>query len=40
MQELGLFPLEGVADELECPSQEEKRKRINPQPVNQDASHE
>ena len=40
MKELGLFVFEGVADELQCPACEEKRQRINPQPVNEDASHE
>ena len=38
MKKLGLFALEGVANKLEHPSHHEKHKRINPQPVNENAS--
>ena len=40
MKELRLFVLERVADELERPSCKEKRKRIKPQLVNENASEE
>ena len=40
MKELGLFALERVADELKRPPHKEKRKRIKPQPVNEDAPDE
>jgi hypothetical protein len=37
VKELGFFALEGMADELERPSQKEKRERVGPQPVDEDA---
>ena len=40
VKELRLFVLEGVADELQCPSRQKKHKRINPQPVNENADKE
>ena len=37
MEEFRRLPLEGVADELEDPSNEEQSERIHPQPVEEDA---
>ena len=37
MKKLRLFALESVTDELQHPPHNEKHKRINPQPVNEDA---
>ena len=40
VKELRLFVFEGVADELQCPSRQEKDKSIKPQPVNENAEKE
>lgn len=38
MKKLRLLMLKNVTDELECPSQDEKHKRIKPQAMNEDAA--
>ena len=40
VKELRLLVLECVTDELERPSHKKKRKRVNPQPVNENAYEE
>ena len=40
MEELGFFTLERVADELEDPSQQEKRESVGPQAMHENAGHE
>ena len=40
MKELGGFAFEGVADELEDPSDDEQRQRVQPQRVEEDAADE
>ena len=40
MEELRRFALEGVSDELQRPSEQEQRQRIDPQPVDKDGGHE
>jgi len=37
VKEFGRLAFEGVADELENPSDEEKGQRVQPQPVDEDA---
>jgi hypothetical protein len=40
VKKLELFVLEGVTDELQCPSRQKKHKRIKPEPVNKNAEKE
>ena len=39
MEEFGLFALEGMSDELQCPAKEEQAEGIDPEGMEEEAGH-